>query len=285
MTATHENLRHRFFTLYNGVVAFHDWCGLRYQAAEVENTRVALPFLPRLAGVDGAITPAIAAALADVAAGQAAAAAFEWRKQVATVSLQQAVLGPIPKGKGIVAYARARPTQGDFVLAEIEIAAEDDPRTPLILAQGRMIAVRNVSHDEDIRPPFPSRGDFSIDPLSGPEGMLTEIRADVLVGRLAFRPQFMGNSSRNTLHGGLIAASLYTAASRFGASLPRPLCLCDGVVDYLASGRPGDLAVTIDAERSGNRVVFVTGRVEQDAPEGGGRVVIARLNATLGATP
>lgn len=283
MTPMHENLRHRFFSLYNGVVAFHEWCGLRYVSAEIEDSRAVMPFQPRLCGPDGAITPALAAALADVAAGQASAAAFEWRKQVATVSLQQAVLGPIPKGKGLVASARARPVQGDFVLTEIMIAAEDAPGVPLILSQGRMIAVRDVELDENARAPFPPRPDFNVDPLSGPEGMVTEQRADVLVGRLGFRPQFMGNSSRNALHGGLIAAALYTAAARFGANLPRPLSLYDGVVDYLATGRPADLSVTIVAERAANRVAFVTGRVEQDVP-GAGRVIIARLNATLGAT-
>ena len=283
MAPMHESLRHRFFALYDGVVAFHDWCGLRYISAEADDSRAVMPFQPRLCGPDGAIAPAMAAALADVAAGQAAAAAYDWRKQVATVSLQQAVLAPIPKNTGLIAKAGARPVQGDFVLTEIMIAAEDAPEVPLLLAQGRMIAVRDVVPDENARAPFPPRADFSVDPLSSPEGMVTEQRADVLVGRLAFQPQFMGNSSRNALHGGLIAAALYTAAARFGANLPRPLSLYDGVVDYLTSGRPGDLSITVAAERAGNRVAFVTGRAEQDVP-GGGRVVIARLNATLGAT-
>lgn len=282
MSPMHDSLRHRFFSLYDGVVIFHDWCGLRYLSSEAGDARVALPFLPRLAGPDGAISAAMAAALVDVVAGQASVAAFDWRRQVATVSLQQAVLGPLPPGKGLVATGRARPVQGDFVLTEVQIAAEDEPRRPLILAQARMIAVRNVEPVEDTRPPFPARADFSVDPLSGPEGMVTETRADVLVGRLAFRPHFMGNASRNALHGGLTAAALYTAAARFGASLGRPLFLYDGVVDFLASGRPADLTVTIHAERAVNRVAFVTGRAEQDAPDGG-RVVIARLNATLGA--
>ncbi|MCX8998071.1 PaaI family thioesterase [Rhizobiaceae bacterium BDR2-2] len=282
MTEIHDRLRHRFFALYDGIVAFHDWCGLRYLSAEADDVRLVMPFLPRLSGSDGAIAPAMTFALADVAAGQAAAAAFGWRTQVATVSLQQAVLAPIPKGAALLAFARARPVQGDFVLTEITISAKDAPHVPLVLAQGRMIAVRRVELNENEAPPIPPRADFSIDPLSGPAGMVSEIRADVLVGRLAFRPQFMGNASRGALHGGLIAAALHTAAERFGGHLVRPLSLLDGTVDFLASGRPGDLAVTIHAERTGNRVAFVSGRVEQDRPGGGERVLVARLNAVLG---
>lgn len=282
MPETHERLRHRFFALYDGVVAFHDWCGLRYLAAEAEDTRLVMPFSLRLCGTDGAISPGMAAALADVAAGQAAAAAFGWGMQVATVSLQQAMVAPIPQGRGLFASARVMARQGDFVLTEIRIAAEDAPDVPLIRAEGRMIAVRRVDTMPE-NEAFPPRSDFNVDPLSGPEGMVTESMADVLVGRLAFQRHFMGNASRNALHGGLLAASLYTAANRFGAGLRRPLSLLDGCVDFVASGRPGDLIITINADRSGNRVAFVTGRVEQDAPGGTGRVLVARLNATLAA--
>lgn len=281
----HDTLRQRFFSLYNGVVAFHDWCDLRYLAAEADDTRLVMPFLPRLADKDGAIAATMAPGLADVAAGQAAAAAFGWSRQVATVSLQQAVLKPFPPGKGLLAKGRALAVRGDFVLTEVAISAEDAPDEPLVLAQGRMIAMRSrESAVEAAAPSFPPRTEFAADPLLGPEGLVSEMRDGVLHGRLAFKPHFMGNASRGALHGGLIAAALHTAANRFGAELPRPLSLCDVTVDYLAGGKAGDLYLKIESERTGSRVAFISGHAEQDVPEGGRRV-IARMSGTLTLSP
>lgn len=282
MNQIHDRLRHRFFSLYDGPVVFHEWCGLRYLAADAEDTRLVMPFSPALCGPDGAISPGMAATLIDVAAGQVAVAAFGWRMQVATVSLQQSILAPIPAGSGLIARARLLSRLGDFVLAAIEIAAEDAPEQPLLRAQGRLIAVRRVEVLDEARPAFP-RCDFGADPLAGPESLETRLEDGVLTGHLAFRPQFMGNTSRNALHGGLVAAALYTAAGRFGQSLARPLAVLDGAVDFLASGRPSDMAVSIHAERAGNRAAFICGRLEQEDPQGGGRILVARLTATLGA--
>jgi len=279
----HEEQRHRFFSLYDGVIAFSEWCALRFLPPEGGDVRVLMPFLPRFAGPDGAISPGMAAGLADVIAGQASVPAFDWTKQVATVSLQQSVLAPIPPAKGLIGRGRTLSCCGDLAHVSMEIAAEDRPDVPLLTAQARMIAVRDVS-DTAVsgRTHFPLHVDFDPDPRFGPEGMETTPVANGLQGRLPYQAHFMGNASRNALHGGLIAAALYTAAERYGASLADPLKALDSTVDFLATGRPRDLDIRIQAERTGRRIAFLTGHALQAHPEGGEPVVVARLSATLG---
>lgn len=280
--AMHEDLRHRFFSLYDGAIAYNEWCALRYLPPQNGDTVVSMPFLPRFAGPDGAISPGVAAGLADVIAGHAAVPAFAWMKQVATVSLKQTVLAPLPPGKGLIGRGRNVSCRGDLAHVTIEIAAEDQPDVPLILSEGRMITVRNVDANAANRAHFPLHVDFDPDPRFGPEGMETTLLTNGISGRLPFQAHFMGNASRNALHGGLIAAALYTAAERYGASLTNPLSALDSAVDFLATGRPLDLEIRIEAERTGRRIAFLTGHALQARPEGGEPVVVARLSATLG---
>lgn len=277
-----NDLRHRFYALYDGAIAFSEWCALRFQPGDGDDIHVHMPFLPRLSGPDGAISAGIAAALADVAAGQTSVPALGWRKQMATVRLQQSMLAPIPKGRGLVAAGRVASCRNDLVHVDIRIAAEDQPGTTLIAAQARMIAVRTVEALDTARPAFALHGDFNPDPRFGPEGMETTATKGGIEGILPFQAHFMGNAARGAQHGGLVAAALHIAASRFGATLTQPLGPLDSTVDYLATARPARLILRLRAEHTGRRIAFLSGQALQDDPSGGAPITVARFTATLG---
>jgi uncharacterized protein (TIGR00369 family) len=88
---------------------------------------------------------------------------------------------------------------------------------------------------------------------------------------IPFRPEFIGDSMRPALHGGVISALLDTAG---GAAVWTTVTASDRVstidlrVDYLLPGRAAPLVVDANVVRSGNRVGVVTMRAfHPDAPD------------------
>ena len=283
MTLSHDQYRTHCYDLYGGIIALNDWAGMIYKRITIQDTLMHLPFAAHLADEEGAIHRGMVLILIDAAAGQVAMAQMEWRAQVATISIQHSFVAPLPKGAGILAEGKVIAGDDEVVLVHIRVRAENDPALVICEATARLIAIRKVE-------PLAQSPDY---PLVNVPGAAVFFGADntiltrddgVLTMRFPFRDYYMGNRTRNALHGGVLAAALVEAADVLGGGNHVPLQLLDGQVDYLRSASDLDMIVTARMDNVGSRVGFCSLNVAQDVP-GQGRVEVARMSATLGRPP
>ncbi len=283
MTLSHDHYRTRCCDLYGGIIALNDWSGMIYERITIQDTRMRLPFAPHLADAQGAIHRGLVVILIDAAAGQVAMAQMEWRAQVATISIQHCFVASVPKGAGLVAEGKVIAGDDEVVLVHIRVRADDNSDLVICEATVRLIAIRKVEPLAQ-SPDYPLVNRPGADVFFG-AGNTSVTRDDgVLTMRFPFRDYYMGNRTRNALHGGVLAAALAEAADILGGDNRVPFQLLDGQVDYLRSATDRDMIVTARMDNAGSRVGFCSLTVAQDVP-GQGRVEVARMSATLGRHP
>lgn len=281
-TASHEVLRTRVYDLYGGVLCFSEWCGLRYDQSRPEDARMHLPWADRIAGPDGAIGPGMMTTLADAASGQVAAAIFDWRAQIATISLGLNLIRPAPPGAGLVAEAARIWSDDRTVLTEVRIHADGPGGAALVAAARlRMIVVAQCAPPETpgrypVETPAPGRP-FWCGAGADTGGVAEDGR---LVLRIPPAPQFLGNRMRGALHGGYVAGCLFEGLARLGRATGAGFRPLDGVVDFLRSAAEADMVLTAELPRAGARIGFATARLDQ-TPPGRPPALTARLSATL----
>lgn len=274
-----ENIKNQTYDLYGGQVYFSEWCGVRYLKSDPHDTRMAIPWLPHIASAKGVIGPGILAVMADVVGGQVASAEYDWKAQIATISLALNVTSAVPAGVGLLASGRKIIEDGGTILSDVQITTDDGNETLIANARLRKIVIA--------RPPYPIKpGQYT--PLefedSGPfmseQDIVFNGNGDKLHSRMEARPHFMGNIARGALHGGLVAAGLLETIAELGKRHERGFVPFDGVVDFLAPARDTAMDVSAQMLQAGGRVGFAEAEMFQE-PSGSERHKIARLSATL----
>ncbi|MET0341494.1 MAG: PaaI family thioesterase [Polyangiales bacterium] len=113
-------------------------------------------------------------------------------------------------------------------------------------------------------------------------GLTAQLRGDVVVVRLPFRPLVIGNVRQNALHGGVVGACLECAGLLqliHARGLPLPKTI-DFTVDYLRLARDQELCAEAEVQRLGRRVANVRMRAYQQG--GDEPVALGRGNFLLG---
>lgn len=274
-----ENIKNRTYDLYGGQVCFSEWCGVRYEKSDPLDTRMAIPWLPRIASAQGVIGPGILAVMADVVGGQVASAEYGWKAQIATISLALSVTSTVPARVGLLANGRKIIEDDGTLLSDIQITTDDENKTLIANARLRKIVIA--------RPPYPIEpGQYTpiefddTGPFMSEQDIVFKGDGDRLHSRMEARPHFMGNVARGALHGGLVAAGLLETIAELGRRHERGFVPFDGVVDFLSPARDTTMDVSAQMLQAGGRIGFAEAEMFQELP-GSGRRKIARLSATL----
>lgn len=235
MLDEHEIIRARTYALFGGLVPFSEWCGFRYLRNSQAETAIALPFAPHIADRQGNVAPGIIASLADELAGQSAIAAGNWRAQYATVSLQLS-MGASPKpGQGLIGKAVCLAADSGHTISEIRIHGEGDASVLVCAATVRMIVVRQMPRP-DGNQSFPHRRPPAPAPFLA-DCPLAFTNNDSAVADLPAQDHYLGNITRQTLHGGFVSAAMLAVLARLGQKAEPPLELADAMISFLKPGR------------------------------------------------
>lgn len=274
-----ENIKNRTYDLYGGPVCFSEWCDVRYEKSDPFDTRMAIPWSPRIASAQGVIGPGMLAMMADVVGGQVAAAVYSWKAQIATISLGLSLTSPMPAGAGLLASGRQIIEDDGTLLSDIRITTDGENKTLVATARLRKIVVA--------RPPCPVElGQYSpiefddTGPFMSEQDISFEGNGNRLLSRTEARPHFMGNAARGALHGGVVAAGLLETIAELGRRHERGFVPFDGVVDFLSPARDTAMDVSAQMLQAGGRIGFSEAEMFQEPP-GSERHKIARLSATL----
>lgn len=275
----HEVIQNRTYDLYGGRLCFNEWCGVLYEKSDPLDTRMAIPWSPRIASDQGIIGPGILATMADAVGGQVASAEYGWKAQIATISLALSVTAPMPAKVGLLAHGCKVIEDGGTILSDIRITTDDEKKTLVATAWLRQIVVArpSVRIEPGRYPPvdFPETG-----PFMSPQDIEFEDNGEGLVSRIEPRSHFMGNVARGALHGGMVAAGLLETVAELGRRQEKRFVPFDGVVDFLAPARDTAIFVSAKMLQAGGRIGFAEAEMVQSF-SGSERRRIARLSATL----
>ncbi|MCB1756109.1 MAG: hypothetical protein KDJ38_11330 [Gammaproteobacteria bacterium] len=275
----HERLQGLSYDLYGGRLNFSEWCGLRYERSDPDDTRMAIPWSARIADAEGVIGPGILATMADVVAGQVAASLHDWQAQIATVSLGLNVIETMPAGVGLRGLGRCLVSDEGTLLSDVRITTDDAEQKLVATSRLRMIVVARFDAPARADDHYAPMDITASGPFLGPQDMQFAGDRGELVAQIVAQDHFMGNVTRGTVHGGLLASGLFESVAELGRQ-HGGFGLFDGTVDFLYPGR--DLAMEVSARmvRAGGRIGFATAEIVQEVP-GSGRQAVARLTATL----
>ena len=275
----HEKIKNQTYDLYGGRVCFNEWCGVLHEKSTPLDTRIALPWSPRIASAQGVIGPGILAVIADIVGGQVASSEYGWKAQIATISLALSVTSAVPPRVGLLASGRKVVEDDGTILSDIRITTDDENKTLVATAQLRKIVIA--------RPPSPIEpGQYppieydDAMPFMSEQDIGFKGNGDKLHSRIEARPHFMGNVARRALHGGLVAAGLLETIAELGRRHERGFVPFDSVVDFLSPARDTAMDVSAKMLQAGGRIGFAEAEMFQEPP-GSERHKIARLSATL----